>query len=565
MGAGTVYSYLGISIDSMLNMDMLRGSKVLGGRDGLSNRITKVNVMEVPDIIEWVSEGEFLITTAYSIKDNIYVLSDIIPKLKEKGVVGLGIKVGRYVSELPEDIIKLADDIQFPIIELPFCISHTDLISVILTEAINNQMNMLLKMEEFNREVMEIMMRGGGIKEIAKKLYDNLGNSLAIYESLKDSCEVISDSISDKNLPEKIIYRYVGGKNVAYNLKSEELYKLTTDNINGKQIDRVTIPIVIEKIEYGFIFIWLDNKPLTPLDNMIIESYVHIAALEFVKQLSIYNMESNYKLEFIDGLLSKDYERQKSALEKSKTFNFNKDLKYSVIIILLKDLHIGDMQRNNNINLIQDSLNNLLFILNRKTKQCKGHVLYVDKNDRVFILYGNTSDKTEEEIKKEVIVFCKDIECEAQSRLGKSKLLLGIGRTAECTKELWKSYDQAKLIIESLHSNSLGSVIHYDDLGLYRILSFEGLQNELREFCIDTIKPLIDYDKENNAELTKTLRYYFICHGNMKKIAEKMYMHYNTIIYRLQKIEEITGLNLEDSDNRLNLEVALKAIDFIQI
>ena len=132
-------------------------------------------------------------------------------------------------------------------------------------------------------------------------------------------------------------------------------------------------------------------------------------------------------------------------------------------------------------------------------------------------------------------------------------------------EKLWKSHEQAKLIVEKLSRTSVGNILHYDDLGLYRILSFDGLQGELVEFCSDTIKPLVEYDKANNSELVKTLKIYFQCDGNMKKISEKMYMHYNTIIYRIQKIKDITGIDLENGDSRLNLEIALKAMELIQI
>lgn len=559
-----MHSYIGISLENLLTLDILKGSKVLGGTAGITKRITKVNVMEVPDIIEWVSDGEFLITTAYSIKDNINVLLDIIPKLKEKGVAGIGIKVGRYVSELPQYIIELADKIQFPIIELPFCVSHTDLISVILTEVINNQMNMLIKMGEFNREVMDIMMKGGGIKEIAKKLHDNIGNSLAIYESMNDSSEIICDDNTDRSIIEKIIYEQISFKYIKAQSETEEIYKTSKDDFNGRILERITIPIVIENVEYGFIFIWLDKKDLTPIDNMLIESYVHIIALEFVKKLSLYNMESSYKLEFFDDLLSNNESRQKNALEKAKTFSFHRELKYSMIVILLKDLYKSNRQKHKNMNFVQESISSLLFIINRKIKQHGGKVLYVDKSDRILILFGSEASIQADEIKKNVICFCEDILKEALKRFEKNQLIVGIGRSYEGAAELWRSHDQAKLIVENLNKTNVSSIMHYDDLGLYRILSFDGLQNELMEFCRDTIKPLIEYDKANNSELVKTLKIYFQCNGNMKKIAEKMYMHYNTIIYRLQKIKEITSIDLEDSDSRLNLEIAIKAMDLIK-
>lgn len=557
-------SYLGISVKELLTLDALKEAKILAGENGLSKRITKVNVMEVPDIIEWVSEGEFLITTAYSIKDNIMILLDLIPKLKEKEVVGLGIKVGRYVSRLPEEIIELANTIEFPIIELPFYISHPDIISIILTEVINNQMNMLIKMEKFNREVMEIMMKGGGIKEIAKKLHDNIGNSLAIYESMNDSSEIVCDD-ADRNIIERVILEYISQKNTKDNNDSEGIYKVSKDYFNGKYLERITIPIVIEKVKYGFIFIWIDKKALNPVDNMLIESYVHIIALEFVKKLSLYNMESSYKLEFFDDLLTNNESRQNNALEKAKTFNFHKELKYSVVIILLKDLFKNNKQIFNRMNFIQESISSLLFIINRRIKQYNGKIIYVDKSDRILILYGSEVEKEADEIKKEISCFCEGILNDALKKFKKNDLIIGIGRSSNCASELWRSHNQAKLIVENLGKSNIGSIMHFDDLGLYRILSFDGLQGELLEFCTDTIKPLIEYDKANNAELVKTLKNYFQCNGNIKKISEKMYMHYNTIIYRLQKIKDITGFDIDDSDSRLNLEIALKIIDLIQI
>ena len=212
--------------------------------------------MEVPDILEWVSEGEFLLTTAYSIKDNIKVLLELIPKLNAKGVAGLGIKVGRYVNELPSGVIELADELGFPIIEVPFSVSHTDVISGILTEVINDQMNMLIEIDGFNREVMNIMMKGGSLKEIAVKLYENIDNSLAIYENMSDSCEIICNE-DDRNIIDNIIYEHISLKYIEEsNYDDEGSYKVHKDEIRGRIVERVTIPIVIENVEYGCIFIW---------------------------------------------------------------------------------------------------------------------------------------------------------------------------------------------------------------------------------------------------------------------------------------------------------------------
>ena len=560
-----MYRYLGISLEKLLTLEIFSGAKILGGAAGLSKRITKVNVMEVPDILEWVTAGEFLLTTAYSIKDNIKVLLELIPKLDTKGVVGLGIKVGRYVNELPTDVINLADELGFPIIEVPFCISHTDVISGILTEVINDQMNMLIKINGFNREVLSIMMRGGSLKEIAGKLHENIGNSLAIYENMSDSCEIICNE-EDRNEIDNLIYEHISLKYIEEsNYDDEGCYKVHKDEIRGRIIERVAIPIVIENVEYGRVFVWLDKRDLTPLDNMLIESYVHIIALDFVKKLSIYNMESNYKIEFFDDLLSDNENRQKRAIERAKTFNLQMTLKYTVIVILLKDIYSSNKHVIDKVRLQRGGISDLLLIMGRIAKLNREKVVYVDKSDRILLLYGSEESKNSQVIKSDVIYFCQKILDEALKKFHSDELTIGIGRSYEKVEQLYKSHRQAKLIVESLSNTNMSTIKHYDDLGLYRILAFEGLQGELLEFCSDTIKPLIEYDKINNSELIKTLKAYFEFDGNMKKIAENMYMHYNTIIYRVQQISDITGLDLENGDSRLNLEIALKAIDLIKI
>ena len=342
---------------------------------------------------------------------------------------------------------------------------------------------------------MNIMMKGGNLKQIAEKLYDNISNSLAIYETMNDNSEIFCDEDINKTIINKLIYEHISLNHKKEDSNMEGNYKVSNDIIGDRIIERVTIPIVIEKVEYGYIFIWLDIKPLTPLDNMLIESYVHIIALDFVKKISLYTMESNYKLEFFDDLLSDNESRQKRAVERAKTFNFHKELKYNVIVILLKDISGAEKLASEKVSFSQDTISSLLFTISRVTKLNKGKVVFVEKSDRILVLYGCDSNKSAQEIKLEGISFCESITNEALKKFEASQFTIGIGRSYEGVEKLWKSHEQAKLIVEKLSRTSVGNILHYDDLGLYRILSFDGLQGELVEFCSDTIKPLVEYEK----------------------------------------------------------------------
>ena len=91
----------------------------------------------------------------------------------------------------------------------------------------------------------------------------------------------------------------------------------------------------------------------------------------------------------------------------------------------------------------------------------------------------------------------------------------------------------------------------------------EHQESEIRRFYKENVEPLCEYDEQKDGELIRTLKMYFECSGNLKKVSEKMYIHYNTILYRIQKIQQITKLDLANSNDRLNLEVSLKIMSII--
>jgi purine catabolism regulator len=102
-------------------------------------------------------------------------------------------------------------------------------------------------------------------------------------------------------------------------------------------------------------------------------------------------------------------------------------------------------------------------------------------------------------------------------------------------------------------------VLDFGDLGVFRLLVLLRESPELWEFYRATLASLADYDHRQGAELLKTLEAFFTNLGNLARTAEALHVHRNTLLYRLDRIGEISGLNLDDSEDRLALWIALKA------
>ncbi|MCL4552202.1 MAG: helix-turn-helix domain-containing protein, partial [Candidatus Marsarchaeota archaeon] len=74
----------------------------------------------------------------------------------------------------------------------------------------------------------------------------------------------------------------------------------------------------------------------------------------------------------------------------------------------------------------------------------------------------------------------------------------------------------------------------------------------------ETLGVLIRYDQEHHGALVKTLETYLDRRCNSQAAAQILFVHINTLHYRLQKISQLTGLDLNNADHCLNLQLALK-------
>jgi purine catabolism regulator len=101
-------------------------------------------------------------------------------------------------------------------------------------------------------------------------------------------------------------------------------------------------------------------------------------------------------------------------------------------------------------------------------------------------------------------------------------------------------------------------VVSFADLGAYRLLASIDDRDTLTAFCDEYLGPLETYDIRSNAELVETLEGFFRANGNHARAAETLHLHRNTLLYRLGRVEALTGRNLDDPETRLCFQLALK-------
>ena len=97
---------------------------------------------------------------------------------------------------------------------------------------------------------------------------------------------------------------------------------------------------------------------------------------------------------------------------------------------------------------------------------------------------------------------------------------------------------------------------------MLRLIYAKDTETEIDHFVREKLGELVDASHPRNAELMRTLSSYFDNFGNVKRMSEELFTHYNTVAYRLKNVQELTGADFRKATDRFEVELALYLYDF---
>jgi len=135
--------------------------------------------------------------------------------------------------------------------------------------------------------------------------------------------------------------------------------------------------------------------------------------------------------------------------------------------------------------------------------------------------------------------------------------VIGAGLRFSMMEKIVNSFKQAQLTLKFADFiQGKNKVYNYQDLGVFKLL-FKLDEETLLEYYQETLGEIDEYDKTHGTDLIDTLQVYFRENGNSIRTAKKMFVHKNTLLYRLKKVEDITGKNVDRMQDRLSLLIGL--------
>lgn len=526
----------GVMLKDILSLQEMKDVKVIAGEKGLNRVVKNVNIMEVPDIGDWIKEGELLLTTGFAIKDDLNAQQKLIPLLNSKNLAGLAIKPKRYINDINKTIIDIANALDFPLMEFPFYMSYSDLILPILNTIINHQAMVLNKIEYAHNKIMDILVNNGDIPQIAETMRKLVGNPVII----KDICGNILASTLNEEENKEINRRETA--------QEEESIKITK------------LPIIAQNEILGHIYCYEMYHGLTKVDLMSLHRAAALVTLELVNREKIKVIAKRYKNEFLMELLNGNMVDEQYIIKRGLQLEWDLNQEMSVMLIDINFLK----KYPNETSQIESIINKVYSMVQTIVEGFNKNPIIGTLGSTIILLIPV----------KKVYLFFSDISSNALIKLGHyiKKLLLqqlsqieiniGIGKTYSSCADFSKSYEEAKKSLQILKAMYCDNkVIYYENLGMYKL--FHNLSHEGINFVKEILFPIIEYDEKREGNLMETLEAYFKYNGNIKLVAQQLYIHYNTAIYRMEQIQKLLKLDFNNPDDRLNIEMALKLKNFI--
>jgi DNA-binding PucR family transcriptional regulator len=156
---------------------------------------------------------------------------------------------------------------------------------------------------------------------------------------------------------------------------------------------------------------------------------------------------------------------------------------------------------------------------------------------------------------------------EMEAGLAGYTFALGRSRIAEDPADLPRAASEALLAANVAQGGADGAALAFEQTGAYRLLLSAMSENpsELQRFYAETVEPLLAYDEQYETELVRTLATFLEADGNVAGTAQRLFTHRHTIYYRLERVRELSGLDVSSSDGREKLSLGLKAMRVLGI
>lgn len=540
-----------MKVKDLFTIPSFHDLKLLAGQNGVSRKIENINMMDAPDIIDFLKPNDLLVTTGYHLQNHPSALIELVHKMNDRGCSAIGIKTKRFLHDIPREVITLANDLSFPIIEIPLDISLVEIVNDTLSSILEMRTNELRYAIEVHQTFTNHILHGKGLQKLLENLSSMIGYSTWLvnpyFKPLAASAIKQTDTSLNQAL-EKVFFN----EHQFLSPKSP----FTVFSLLQAQTAYTVFPILTYQDFSCFLVIAGEISPNDRSLVLTIEQATNVIAFELMKENALKQYSIRAKNEFFNNFTEDKFTSTKEIMNRAKEFQIQNDQKFICVTgkLDVKEEYVSFTQKQLEANYVYDFLESEL-----SDTPFQSHLFL--KGEIIVLLFESNEQMHQNDVTPFLMILQKKIR-----KLFNRTISFGISNECQQFLETRIAYKEA---IDALNTGFRANI--HEFIRVHQTKDIEEILRlvptaDLLEFYQHTLKVLSEPGGgEDEQVLLNTLFVYLEAHCQISETAKRLYVHRNTVIYRLEKCENLLHISLKDPEVTFRLRFALRIRELLNL
>jgi DNA-binding PucR family transcriptional regulator len=507
---------------------------LVAGKDGAARPIRWAHVSELKDPTRFLRGGEVLLTTGLGIRGGPSAQAAYVEQLAGAELAALGLGLGFAFRTTPPAVIQAADRAGFPVFEVPFEVPFIAITEALFSRLVNEQYVLLQRAGTVQQTLSRLLVEGAGLDALLGA-YARMTGTRGLLFDLHGEVMAAASGAAAQLEP-----RAVWAEIQALRPEGNEFSLSLTDEGGSRSL----LPILVAGSPAGFLVLHRGDRP-EPFHQVVVHHLATAIALELAKAQAVARTERRLVGDFLDALLQGEL----SGEETGRRLRFL-GLGASPAIAVLVAQDAADPGRG------VEGLRPL--VEDRLSRRLAPYVCSIQQ-DTVVALF-EAADPGAARTAAEAV---------AEAVLARGLAArFGLGMPEADPRSLRRAYQEARFALEAAGPGDPGDraarVATVDDLGSHRLLLARQEDAALEAISRGLLGPLLDYDRRHHGDLLASLRAFLEHNGNWEAAARAMAVHRHTLRYRIRRVAELTGRDLESAADRVEFWLAMQAADVLR-
>ena len=543
-----------LTIEDAMKLEPLNTGKVIAGHKGLSNIITSVSVLEVPKATTstFIKEGQIEISAFYSIADSIASQLDVIHMLKRCKASGLILShVGLILSSVSKELIDLCNELDFPLILVPPNVAYIDIISPILDSLLQMQNQKLTHAMRIYDKMTSLILEEKDFDDIVAAL-SKLINRPVYFFNYNNIC--VSSSLKSLT-PEYDIY-------IKQNI--QDFLSIFIENKKDIYITSIdcssTIllaPVVSSMMYYGVIVIF-DASSLNDLDYISIAQTKNSLGIVTINKINLKDFNILLKHDYIKDLVMCNFDNKETIIQRGLSLGYDvSKIKVVMVVDIFNFSELSEPYSEDQLQKIKAEFHNT--VLNELSHFAPESIT-INFSDKILILFS--SERDESSTQQRIMKIGEHLKQSVTHTLG-FPVSIGIGKYYNDIVNIKSSYHEALAALR-ISNRIFGKpkCTNFQDVQVFSFILDSIDPSKARIFVENLLSPIKQYDENNDGQLLSTFKMLIIHDMDTVAVAEKMFLHKNTVLQRKKKIAHLYKYDPFIMPYRLQFEICILLENF---